>query len=207
MTDNRRSVVVLGANTLVIDIIETILGRQNNENGGPPITVLVDPGTSDWERGADLGSRIVAVLVDPCDIDVVAAVQRGADAVVEVDEVGIRLAEAVASVRAGNTFLSPTHTRAVLDALRQVRPADNRPQLSSREGEILRSIVAGRSVKQTAAHLGIAPKTVENLQGRMFRKVGARNRAHAVSRAHELGLIDHEPHGVDAPLVGGGVLP
>ena len=35
----------------------------------------------------------------------------------------------------------------------------------------------------------LAPKTVENLQGRLFRKLEARNRAHAVARAFELGLI------------------
>jgi DNA-binding CsgD family transcriptional regulator len=33
-------------------------------------------------------------------------------------------------------------------------------------------------------------KTVENLQSRMFRKLGARNRAHAVTIAHRLGLLD-----------------
>ena len=31
--------------------------------------------------------------------------------------------------------------------------------------------------------------TVENLQGRLFRKVKARNRAQAVARAHALGLL------------------
>ena len=44
-------------------------------------------------------------------------------------------------------------------------------------------------MKQTARDLGIAPKTVENLQGRLFRKLGARNRAQAVARAHALGLL------------------
>jgi DNA-binding CsgD family transcriptional regulator len=44
-------------------------------------------------------------------------------------------------------------------------------------------------VKQTAVALGIAHKTVENLQGRLFAKLGVRNRAQAVLRAHTLGLL------------------
>jgi DNA-binding CsgD family transcriptional regulator len=53
-------------------------------------------------------------------------------------------------------------------------------------------------VKQTARTLGIAMKTVENLQSRMFRKLGARNRAHAVTIAHRLGLLDV----VESPATG-----
>ena len=55
------------------------------------------------------------------------------------------------------------------------------------------SAAAGRSVKQTARHLGIAPKTVENLQSRMFRKLDVRNRAQAVAWAHAAGLLPEDP--------------
>jgi DNA-binding CsgD family transcriptional regulator len=62
-------------------------------------------------------------------------------------------------------------------------------RLTPREAAILASVERGESVKQTARALGIAMKTVENLQSRMFRKLGARNRAHAVTIAHRLGLL------------------
>jgi DNA-binding CsgD family transcriptional regulator len=62
--------------------------------------------------------------------------------------------------------------------------------LTPREAAILASVERGESVKQTARTLGIAMKTVENLQSRMFRKLGARNRAHAVTIAHRLGLLE-----------------
>ena len=68
-------------------------------------------------------------------------------------------------------------------------------RLTPRELSILESVERGESVKQTARSLGIAMKTVENLQSRMFRKLGARNRAHAVTIAHRLGLLDS----VEAP--------
>jgi DNA-binding CsgD family transcriptional regulator len=62
-------------------------------------------------------------------------------------------------------------------------------ELSTREHQILEAIDRGRSIKQTALALGVSPKTVENLQGRLFGKLGARNRAQAVYQAHRLGLL------------------
>jgi len=66
--------------------------------------------------------------------------------------------------------------------------------LTTREGEILSSIARGDTVRQTARTLGIAEKTVENTQARLFRKLGARNRAGALANAHELGLVDLVDH-------------
>jgi DNA-binding NarL/FixJ family response regulator len=68
------------------------------------------------------------------------------------------------------------------------------PQLTQREHEILHSIAAGHTVRQTARTLGIAQKTVENIQARLFRKLGVRNRSGAAAAAHSLGLLD-----ADAP--------
>jgi hypothetical protein len=45
-------------------------------------------------------------------------------------------------------------------------------------------------VRLTARALGIAEKTVENTQARLFRKLGARNRPGALAAAHALGLLE-----------------
>jgi LuxR family maltose regulon positive regulatory protein len=58
-----------------------------------------------------------------------------------------------------------------------------------RELDVLLGIARGDSIKQTARALGISPKTVESLQTGLFRKLGVRNRAQAVTRAHALGLV------------------
>ncbi|MBE1488924.1 LuxR C-terminal-related transcriptional regulator [Plantactinospora soyae] len=70
------------------------------------------------------------------------------------------------------------------------RPEGRLPQLSSREADILRSIAMGHTVRQTARLLDIAEKTVENTQGRLFLKLGTRNRAGAIVAAYALGLLD-----------------
>jgi DNA-binding NarL/FixJ family response regulator len=64
------------------------------------------------------------------------------------------------------------------------------PLLTSREKDILRSIAVGHTVRQTARSLGIAVKTVENIQARLLRKLDAKNRASALASAYELGLIE-----------------
>jgi DNA-binding NarL/FixJ family response regulator len=94
----------------------------------------------------------------------------------------------MAEVSRGGSVMNSTQMRAVA-GLARAAGAQHGVALSRREREILESIAAGRAVKQTARDLGIAPKTVENLQGRLFRKLGARNRAQAVARAHALGIL------------------
>jgi len=200
MDDARPGDVVLGANRLIVDIVGAVLGTAP---GDRPVAVLVDPTTSQWDEVGGFEGGVLAVLSRPTDDDVVAAVQRGADAVVDADDLADHLPQAVQVVRRGGVALSPLQAAAVAAALRSADLDAGKPRLSKREDEILQLISQGRSVKQTAMALGIAPKTVENLQGRLFRKLEARNRAHAVARAYELGLIDETPEG-DAPLAGGG---
>jgi DNA-binding NarL/FixJ family response regulator len=83
-----------------------------------------------------------------------------------------------------------------------VRLAHAMPELTARECDILRSIASGHTVRQTARQLGIAEKTVENTQGHLFRKLGARNRAGALSAAHALGLLELIARGSTTTAVG-----
>ena len=70
-----------------------------------------------------------------------------------------------------------------------VRPVEL-PELTPRECDVLRSIADGHTVRQTARALGIASKTVENTQARLFRKLGVRNRIGALMAAHAIGLLE-----------------
>lgn len=156
------------------------------------VVVLVSPGTEDWDTARRAGRPVVLVSETHLDADErLTAVLRGADAVVHTDASPVELAEAVAAVRRGETLLDPGLARRLAAAARSgIVTAEAELRLTPRELSILQSVERGESVKQTARSLGIAMKTVENLQSRMFRKLGARNRAHAVTIAHRLGLLD-----------------
>lgn len=61
--------------------------------------------------------------------------------------------------------------------------------LSARELEIINQIKEGRTTADIAAGLGLSPFTVRNHIKRMFRKLGARSRSHAVAQAISLGIL------------------
>lgn len=66
----------------------------------------------------------------------------------------------------------------------------SRGPLSAREREVLTLIAEGRSLREIADLLTISLATVRTHAGNLYRKLGARNRPHAVALALQLGLID-----------------
>lgn len=153
------------------------------------VVVLVEPTREQWAAVRETGVPIVLVQGEETDdAGVVELVLAGADAVLHCDSDPQTVLDVMTEVSRGGSVLGPTQVRAVAGV---ARAAGAQPgvMLSRREMEILLSITEGKAVKQTARDLGISPKTVENLQGRLFRKLGARNRAQAVARAHALGLL------------------
>jgi LuxR family maltose regulon positive regulatory protein len=76
------------------------------------------------------------------------------------------------------------------DAAKVVQPATEMPEpLSERELEVLVLITAGKSNPEIARDLFIVLSTVKTHVQNIYRKLGARNRAQAVSRARELNLL------------------
>lgn len=205
--------VLLGATGTVRDLVGAVLSLQgvavtladgdealDAAVDSDAVLVLVSPGPEDWDTARRAARPVVLVSEVHLGADErLAAVLRGADAVVHTDASPVELAAAVAAVRRGETLLDPLSARRLAAAARTGHvSAQAELRLTPRELSILLSVEQGESVKQTARSLGIAMKTVENLQSRMFRKLGARNRAHAVTIAHRLGLLDS----VEQPATG-----
>lgn len=109
---------------------------------------------------------------------------------------GVRfIAEALLRVAAGERVFTPEQEHLAVAELgrlaRQAREAAAvRETLTQRELEILTLLARGLSVKQVATRLGIGPRTVETHIGKVYRKLGVRNRVQAVSRATALGLVE-----------------
>ena len=161
----------------------TIEGYGESPDGSR-LTILVDPTSDDWPAGQPV---VLVCSVLPRRAQVLDALLRGAVALVAADRVAEDLVPAVALANQGYLAVHAGAADAVLDA---VRTPYGLPELTSRESDILRSIADGHTVRQTARTLGIACKTVENTQARLFRKLGARNRAGAVAAAHTFGLLE-----------------
>jgi DNA-binding CsgD family transcriptional regulator len=196
------SVFVIGAEPLA-ELVRGLLSSRGvspipvvdvgPETPKPLVGVLVQPDPADWDVAGGHAAAGMVLVDDGVDVtQAVGAISRGADAVLSLDASADDLVAAVDVVAAGGTVLEPDHARAVAEAIRGDHSGE--PQLTRREQEILELIHAGDSVKQTSASLGIAVKTVENVQSRLFRKLGARNRAQAVAIGYRAGLLqDREP--------------
>jgi DNA-binding NarL/FixJ family response regulator len=194
------AVVVLGRPGLQRDVVQYLvahaqpvieLTRLESEEGGTVVAVLVDPAAEDWERAREMSSAVIVILdQEPGDERLLLLLSRGADAVLTTNVSLEEVVEAIEVVAQGDSLLSTRQANVVLAAFRQ-DSARLSPslRLTKREADILASIGRGDAVKQTARTLGISEKTVQNLQSRLFRKIGARNRAQAVTRAHDLGLL------------------
>jgi two-component system, NarL family, response regulator YdfI len=105
------------------------------------------------------------------------------------------LADAVRRTAAGERLIDPELEQgAVMELGRFARKtregSETASMLTQREREILGYISNGLTMHQIGTRLGISPRTVETHVAKLYRKLGARTRVQAVSRAVSLGLID-----------------
>lgn len=158
--------------------------------GGPVTAVLVDPEPVDWALPASLGAATVVVRTTGVrdQSAITDALSRGANGLVFRDDLATDLGPVLAMVAQGLFAMSGVYT-ATLAKWAPTRAAAA-PELTAREHDILRSIASGHTIRQTARLLGIAAKTVENTQARLFRKLGTRNRTETLTIADRWGLVD-----------------
>jgi DNA-binding NarL/FixJ family response regulator len=157
---------------------------------GPIVVVLVDPEPEDWPVSIALGAPTVLVhdLDVPEQLAIADALARQASGLVARTDVATGLAPTLNAVAQGLMVMSWGYASALLKWAPSQEP--EMPKLTAREYDILGSIARGHTIRQTARTLGIAAKTVENTQARLFRKLGVRNRMEALTTADALGLID-----------------
>ncbi len=103
------------------------------------------------------------------------------------------LCTAVRTVARGQVLLQTASAAQLLAGL--VLPSSQKLQstaeklgLTERECDVLRVIVQGRTNSEIAAELYVSEATVKTHINHIFAKLGARDRAHAVVLAHQLGL-------------------
>ena len=84
----------------------------------------------------------------------------------------------------------------LLERLRKRARGTNKPtaahprdELTARERSIVEFIARGRSNKEIARELGVAPETIKTHLKRIFQKLSAESRAQAVVRAQSLGML------------------
>ena len=106
-----------------------------------------------------------------------------------------KLYEAIRAAARGEYFLLPSITAKVVAEFSRLAPPAHRSDLSlleplsNRELEVLRLVATGASNKEIADTLVIAEGTVKNHVTSILNKMSVRDRAQAVLKAKEYGLI------------------
>jgi DNA-binding NarL/FixJ family response regulator len=193
------SATVLGRSHLTRDIIAravadagmSVIDLRDGRDRAVDIALLVDPEPHDWETATAIAREVVLVSSEEVRGPALPeAIRRGAAAVVDLGTGVPHVVETVAKVARHGVALTTDQTRWLVEAVRnRSLEEDARSTLSGREMDVLESIARGESLKQTARALGISVKTVENVQSRLYLKLGVRTRAHAVARAHDIGVL------------------
>jgi DNA-binding NarL/FixJ family response regulator len=134
--------------------------------------------------------RVLMLTISKSEEDLLGAIAAGADGYLLKSAEPDELRRAIQLVNQGMSVLSPQVTRQVLKAAMagdQARiPESN---LSSREMEVLVCLAQGRTTAQIAAELYISENTVKTHVRHILEKLEASNRAEAVSKATQMGLI------------------
>ncbi|MGV9375989.1 response regulator [Nonomuraea sp. NPDC003707] len=140
------------------------------------------------------GSKVLILTTFDIDDYVYAALRGGASGFLLKDAPPADLITAVRVIAAGEALLAPSVTRRLIEEFATRQPVDERQALrlnalTPRELDVLRLVAAGLANAEIAGELTIAEETVKSHVGRIFTKLGLRDRAQAVMLAYESGLV------------------
>jgi DNA-binding NarL/FixJ family response regulator len=159
------------------------------------------------EHSATMG--IVVLTMHNDDATLLGALDAGASALVLKSAASDEVINAVRRAAVAPDAFSANGLAAAMR--RQQAAAAARPHLTPREAEVLQQLAAGGSVAQVARMLFMSESTVKTHIGKVYDKLGAKNRAAAIMAAVRLGLVKadsgSEPWAQDDSLANGSVVP
>jgi DNA-binding NarL/FixJ family response regulator len=188
----------------VVGEVETGEEALERCRADPPDVIVLDLALAGTVQGLEVAKALraeghpakILVLTGSTDERTLfECIRAGVDGYLE-KTAGVRfVADGLWRVARGERVFTRDQERVALHELgrlaRQTREASGaRSTLTERELEILRLVGDGLSVKQAASRLRLSPRTVETHLSKLYRKLGARNRVQALSRAASLGLIE-----------------
>ena len=128
-------------------------------------------------------ARIIVLSTYSGDVQVLRAIKAGARGYILKGHVGRELLDAIRSVHAGHKRIPP-------EIAAELAEHAGDDALSAREMDVLRLIATGNSNKQIADKLSIGETTVKSHITNILSKLGANDRAHAVTIGLQRGIID-----------------
>ncbi len=164
--DKNPDVVLLDINMPGMGGVETLIALRKKKE---PVAVLM-------------------LTISQHEEDLIGAIKAGADGYLLKNTEPETLRETILNVAAGKAVLDPEVTGQVLRVVR-ASPVVNTDLLTEREADVLHRLARGLTTAQTGAELFISENTVKTHIRHILKKLEVSNRAEAVARAAQLGLI------------------
>lgn len=130
-------------------------------------------------------ARFIVLTTYDGDEDIARALKAGAQAYLLKDTPRDELLDAIRAVHAGGKRIAPEMAAKLADRL-------TTPELTDRELEVLKLIVAGQSNKEIGASLAITKGTVKVHVNNLLGKLGVSDRTQAVTEALRRGIVHLE---------------
>lgn len=162
-----------------------------------PDIVLLDvnmPGLSGVEtlramREAGQTVNALMLTVSQDEEDLVGAIMAGASGYLLKNAEPEMLRRTLLDVAEGKSVLSPEITTQVFKVMRRARSTHSHDLVSGREVDVLRCLSRGLTTGQIASQLYISENTVKTHIRHLLEKMEVNNRAEAVAKALQMGLI------------------
>ena len=145
---------------------------------------------------ADADHLVRVLVLTTFDLDeyVFAALKAGASGFLLKDTLPEALLTGIRTVAAGESLLSPTVTRHLIEEYvrrpaQQTGPVPTLESLTDRELEVLSLVAKGWSNAEIADRLYVSAATAKTHLSRLLMKLGARDRAQLIVIAYESGLV------------------
>ena len=124
-------------------------------------------------------------------------ISLGASGYLLKDSTGGEIIKAIAAAVKGDTYLSPSISRRVIEdylSLKKKSPREDLyAKLSNREREVFQMIAEGHPTKEVSEILCVSPSTVKTHRANIMEKLQINNLSHLIQFAIRLGIVEIRP--------------
>ncbi|WP_275405260.1 response regulator transcription factor [Streptomyces sp. SID11385] len=169
--------------TLALDPDVVLMDLRMPEGGGVAAIAAL--------RARGARARVLVLTTYDSDADTLPAIEAGATGYLLKDAPREELFAAVRATAAGRSVLAPAVASRLVSSLRApaAEEAPPRTALSAREREVLALVARGTPNREIARVLFLSEATVKTHLTHLYAKLGATDRAAAVARGYERGIL------------------